>query len=449
MRNFTSDNVEVSLDRITSVRFGDYLNSIPLPAILGVFKAEEWDNFGLVTVNSSLIYSIIDVLLGGRRGQTAIRIEGRPYTTIETNLVKRMIEVVLADAELAFKPLSPVKFNIDRLETNPRFAAISRPANAAILVRLRIDMEDRGGTIELLLPYATIEPIRDVLLQMFMGEKFGRDPTWEGHLATELGQAEIAVDAVLYEARLPLQQMMKLDVGDTLDAGAEIRRAGDRALRRRNADRRPHGPRRRPRCGARRQAVAQAEHDVCHVRNGGRLRQPDGGAMNNGIGMMIDGLVAILLMLTIGYCILLNRRLKLLKADEQSLRATISELVTATEIAERAIGGLKLTVHECDMGLGERLRRAERVTIEIDRAVAAGKDLLARLSQIVTAGRGADPSAAALDVARIDDRKAEPKIEPKTEAKTGAKTGTDAKSVAAAAQAFAEKLRAKVHGLAA
>ena len=216
LRNFTSDNVEVSLDRITSVRFGDYLNSIPLPAILAVFKAEEWDNFGLATVSSSLIYSIIDVLLGGRRGESSVRVEGRPYTTIETNLVKRMIEVILADAELAFKPLSPVKFNIDRIESNPRFAAISRPANAAILVRLRIDMEDRGGNIELLLPYATIEPIRAVLLQMFMGEKFGRDPIWEDHLATEIGQAQIAVDAVLYEARLPLRKMMNLSVGDTL-----------------------------------------------------------------------------------------------------------------------------------------------------------------------------------------------------------------------------------------
>lgn len=216
LRNFTSDNVEVSLDRITSVRFGDYLNSIPLPAILAVFKAEEWDNFGLATVDSSLIYSIIDVLLGGRRGQSSVRVEGRPYTTIETSLVKRMIEVVLADAELAFKPLSPVKFNIDRLETNPRFAAISRPANAAILVRLRIDMEDRGGNIELLLPYATIEPIRATLLQMFMGEKFGRDQIWEGHLATEIGQAEIGVDAVLYEEHLPLRKMMQLNVGDTL-----------------------------------------------------------------------------------------------------------------------------------------------------------------------------------------------------------------------------------------
>jgi len=216
LRNFTSDNVEVSLDRITSVRFGDYLNSIALPAILAVFRAEEWDNFGLFAIDSSLIYSIIDVLLGGRRGQSAIRVEGRPYTTIETTLVKRMVEVVLADAEQAFRPLSPVKFTIDRLETNPRFAAISRPANAAILVRLRIDMEDRGGTIELLLPYATIEPIRDVLLQMFMGEKFGRDPIWEGHLATEIGQAEIAVDAVLYEAQLSLRELMKLEVGQTL-----------------------------------------------------------------------------------------------------------------------------------------------------------------------------------------------------------------------------------------
>jgi flagellar motor switch protein FliM len=198
------------------VRFGDYLNSIPLPAILSVIKAEEWDNFGLLTVDSNLIYSMIDVLLGGRRGQVPVRIEGRPYTTIETNLVKRMIELVLADSELAFRPLSPVKFAIDRLETNPRFAAISRPANAAILVRLRIDMEDRGGTIELLLPYATIEPIRAVLLQMFMGEKFGRDPIWEGHLATEIGQAEIAVEAVLYEAELSLKQLMALNVGDTL-----------------------------------------------------------------------------------------------------------------------------------------------------------------------------------------------------------------------------------------
>jgi flagellar motor switch protein FliM len=216
LRNLTSDNVEVSLDRITSVRFGEYLNSIPLPTILAVFKAEEWENFGLFNVDSSLIYAMIDVLLGGRRGQRGARVDGRPYTTIETDLVKRMIEVVLADAEIAFRPVSPVHFTIDRLETNPRFAAISRPTNAAILVRLRIDMEDRGGNIEMLVPYATIEPIRETLLQAFMGDKFGRDPIWEGHLATEIWQTGVEVDAVLYDGMLPLKQLMKLEVGETL-----------------------------------------------------------------------------------------------------------------------------------------------------------------------------------------------------------------------------------------
>jgi hypothetical protein len=158
--------------------------------------------------------------------------------------------------------------------------------------------------------------------------------------------------------------------------------------------------------------------------------------MTNGIGMMINVLVAFLLVLTIGYCMMLNRRLKLLKADEQSLRATISELVTATEIAERAIGGLKLTVHECDMGLGERLRKAERMSIEIDRTIVAGKDLLGRLSQIVTAGRGKEPPP-------LDDAA----IKAMTGAKTAAKS--TAKAVAAAAEAFAERLRTKVHGIAA
>ncbi|MEZ5959415.1 MAG: flagellar motor switch protein FliM [Hyphomonadaceae bacterium] len=216
LRNFTSDNVEVSLDQITSVRFGDYLNSIPLPAIIAVFRAQQLDNFGLATVDSSLIYSIVDVLLGGRRGAAATRVEGRPYTTIERTLVTRMIEVVLNDARQAFAPLTEVDFTLDRIETNPRFAAIARPPNAAIIVKLRIDMEDRGGKLELLLPYATLEPIRKMLLQQFMGEKFGRDNIWEGHLASELWATKLEVRAVLDEHKEPLAKILNLKVGDTL-----------------------------------------------------------------------------------------------------------------------------------------------------------------------------------------------------------------------------------------
>ncbi|MBK5910921.1 flagellar motor switch protein FliM [Rhodothalassium salexigens] len=220
LRNFTSDNIEVSLDNITSVRFGDYLNSIPLPAMLAVFRAEEWDNYGLMTIDSSLIYSIVDVLLGGRRGTAAMRIEGRPYTTIEQSLVERMIAVVLKDLCGAFEPLSPVNFTFDRLETNPRFATIARPPNAAVLVKLRVDMEDRGGRLEILFPYATLEPIRELLLQRFMGEKFGRDSIWETHLATELWSTHVVMEAVLDEQDISLRDIMNLEVGQTLPLNA-------------------------------------------------------------------------------------------------------------------------------------------------------------------------------------------------------------------------------------
>jgi flagellar motor switch protein FliM len=127
-----------------------------------------------------------------------------------------MIEVILDDTHRAFEPLTQVNFKLERMETNPRFAAISRPANAAILIELSIEMEERGGKIEILLPYATIEPIREQLLQMFMGEKFGRDPIWEGHLATEIYAAEVEIDAVLHEQQLPLSRMLALKAGDTV-----------------------------------------------------------------------------------------------------------------------------------------------------------------------------------------------------------------------------------------
>jgi flagellar motor switch protein FliM len=216
LRNFTSDNVEVSIDNILSLRFGDYLNSIPLPAMLAVFKAEEWDNYGLMVIDSAMIYSIVDVLLGGRRGTAAMRIEGRPYTTIERNLVERLIHVVLADLSASFDPLCPVTFRFERLEVNPRFATISRLSNAAVLGRLRIDMEDRGGRMELMLPYATLEPVRDLLLQQFMGEKFGRDSIWETHLAEELWHTEVTLDVVLDEQTMRLSDVVDLKPGQRI-----------------------------------------------------------------------------------------------------------------------------------------------------------------------------------------------------------------------------------------
>ncbi len=216
LRNFTQDNVEVSLESIESMRFGEYIDSLTLPTLLNVFKAEEWDNYGLMSLDSSLIYSMVDVLLGGRRGTAAMRIEGRPYTTIELNIVKEMIQLILNDLSTAFDPITSVSFAFDRLETNPRFATISRMSNAVIVAHLRIDMEDRGGKIDLMIPYATLEPVRELLLQMFMGERFGRDTIWENHLMSQLWETEVEIKAVLKETDIRLGEISAWEKGSFL-----------------------------------------------------------------------------------------------------------------------------------------------------------------------------------------------------------------------------------------
>ena len=148
--------------------------------------------------------------------------------------------------------------------------------------------------------------------------------------------------------------------------------------------------------------------------------------MNHSFGLVIESLVTVLLMLTIGYCMLLNKRLKRLKADEQSLKATIGELITATEIAERAIGGLKHTVRDVNENLGNQIVTATDLSRHLSKQLTEGDAVLRRLSRIALAARPASAQ----------------EIEPAEQS-----VPTDARSVAAAARAFSERRRAS--GLAA
>ncbi len=144
--------------------------------------------------------------------------------------------------------------------------------------------------------------------------------------------------------------------------------------------------------------------------------------MSFNYGYLVETMVSFLLLLTILYCVRLNKQLRLLKADEQTLRATIAELITATEVAERAIGGLKSTMHDGEQTLIERLERMEQLTAAVDEKLAAGEELLGHLGRIAGAARGGVP-----------ERPSAP----------------DARAVAAAAQAFAARAQARIGGRAA
>jgi hypothetical protein len=160
--------------------------------------------------------------------------------------------------------------------------------------------------------------------------------------------------------------------------------------------------------------------------------------VSTSFGLMIESLVAFLLVLTIGYCAVLNRRLKRLKADEQALKGTISELITATEIAGRAVAGLKATAQECDQTLGERMRGAERLSAGMERQLKAGEMLL---TELVRSGMAPVPAAVLAPAPVAAPPAAVPASFP------------DPKAVVAAAQAFADRARGRarerVNGLAA
>jgi len=144
--------------------------------------------------------------------------------------------------------------------------------------------------------------------------------------------------------------------------------------------------------------------------------------MNHSLGLAIESLVAVLLILTIGYCMVLNARLKRLKADEHSLKAVIAELITATEIAERAIGGLKHTVRDVNENLGNQLTSASQMSMQLKKQLAEGDNVLRRLSKIAIAARpqsASEPEALKVSTANV----------------------SSAKAVAAAAQAFSDRRR--------
>lgn len=178
--------------------------------------------------------------------------------------------------------------------------------------------------------------------------------------------------------------------------------------------------------------------------------------MSHSLGIAIESLVAALLVLTIGYCMLLNKRLKRLKADEHSLKATIAELITATEIAERAIGGLKITVRDVNDNLRTQIAAANELSDQLGKQLAEGDNVIRRLSKIVTAARPVTESAAASlapapvvsSPLSVAPQAAAPlSVAPLSAAPLSAAPLSPAKAVAAAAQAFAERRR--IDGLAA
>lgn len=219
LRNMTSGNVDVDFDRLVSVRFGEFLQRSDGHAVLGVFTIEELENFGLITIDRDLARDIIDTLLGYRHPGSAEEQstrEQRAFTQLEVNLVGQVMSAALENLAEAFAEVRTITINLDRIETGIHFAAITGMSNVAVVAEFTLGMGGRSGRVCVLLPYTTLEPLRDRLRQRFMGEQRNLQSAWEDHLHNEVRNMDLSINAVLGEQEMELDTVRKLAPGDVL-----------------------------------------------------------------------------------------------------------------------------------------------------------------------------------------------------------------------------------------
>jgi len=213
--------VEVNAVSTDTVKFGEFLRSLPAPNSLHIFRMEPLRGHGLMVIETKLVSSIVDTLFGGTT-EKELTIADRDFSGIELRLTRNVVLNALADLEKAWKPVHPVTTNYIRSEVNPQFAAIVPPTDIVLVIVFEVDLESTSGSITIVMPYAAIEPIMSKLKAQFQSEEQEVDHVWVDRVRTEMLQTEVEVVAELGTTEITSGKLINLKVGDTVMLGNDI-----------------------------------------------------------------------------------------------------------------------------------------------------------------------------------------------------------------------------------
>jgi flagellar motor switch protein FliM len=219
LKSITSAGTDITLDKIEYKSYTKAVNSLPVPGVLAVVDSEPWGGQFLIASDASLVYSSLEIMLGGRKAKPAPP-EGKNFTSIERKISEKIIKIGLKELKEAFSPLADVDFSVNRMETNPQFATVTQPNSACIHISMTINMEKRSGTMNFVIPYSTLDPIRKLLSKVFFGERLGGDPKWETHLKEEVKNSVVTLKTVFDQKDFTLNEVKSWKVGDTIDLEA-------------------------------------------------------------------------------------------------------------------------------------------------------------------------------------------------------------------------------------
>lgn len=214
-------SVNVSTISTDTIKFGDFLRSLPVPSSMHIFRMEPLRGHGLVIVESKVVFAVVDTFFGGSGAKEAT-VTDRDFSAIEIRMTKTVILSVLHDLEEAWRPVHTVTTSFVRSEGNPQFAAIVPPTDIVLVILFEIEMENMTGTLTICLPYEAIEPVIPKLKAQFQSEKLEVDQVWVRRLRAELLSTEIEIITELGTTEITPESLMGFKVGDTLILGNDV-----------------------------------------------------------------------------------------------------------------------------------------------------------------------------------------------------------------------------------
>ena len=216
--HLTSQEVAVQLEDISYARFSDFMGEPPEAPVIAIVRAVAWDQSFLLMLDGNLVFTMVEILLGGvpsKENRAALPKNRRP-TAIELQLTNRIFKLIAERLSEAFEQIADVEFRVERLEMNPQFAAITRTTSACVRSTFRLDIARSRGELQVLFPYSSLEPVREHLSQMFVGDQFGGDRSWNRHFEKALVKSELEFDAVLHSQLTTLQDVLSWKPGNTI-----------------------------------------------------------------------------------------------------------------------------------------------------------------------------------------------------------------------------------------
>ena len=215
LSNRLRKSVEIKKIGARSYKFDDFLQTLPSPVCMGIFKIEPLKGAALISFDSTLVLSLIDSLLGGT-GSAKVPLANRMFTSIELRLMEKIVGDALQDLEKAWAPLYATHMSLLRMEMNPRLVNIVPPEYQIVTMTLKIQIDDVSGNMMFAVPYMTIDPIRDKLKTGMQSDLLAIDPQWSFRLSSELMEAPMEATVEMGNASITLRELLDLATGDTI-----------------------------------------------------------------------------------------------------------------------------------------------------------------------------------------------------------------------------------------